>query len=177
MQFSLILVAVVASVSAADFMGIDTSQGCADYLNGADPMINALGPKIEAVEKAAVGTSVEQQAKDANAVAKTALTTYNEDRKKKASELSPDKALIQTDMAKGKAALIAISSAPDSTPVLTQSVKDLNSTVDALRTYGRGALKPCGIRDLSALRTGFKDVGVPQSRVADSFQTLLSYDY
>lgn len=87
MLYSLVLSSFLTAVAGIDFMGLDVAQGCADYLNAFDPKINALLPKIEGVEQASVGTSVEAQSKEAGDVGRQALSLFNADRKKNASDL------------------------------------------------------------------------------------------
>lgn len=87
MQLLMIAAAMIATSSAVDFMGVDISQGCSDYIRQLDPKIDTLLPKVQAIETAAIGTSVEAQAKEANEVAKQAMALYKSDKQKKATDL------------------------------------------------------------------------------------------
>lgn len=71
--------------------------------------------------------------------------------------------------------MASVFAASDATPDLTRAVKDLNTTMDGVKAYGRGALRPCA-RDLNTLRAGFKDVGAPQARVALVFDSMMGLE-
>lgn len=77
MRSSTIALALISSVVAVDFFGVDLSAGCVDYIKKSDPIVAKVGPQFLALEEAGRGSSVEQPAAEANAAVQSALKLYN----------------------------------------------------------------------------------------------------
>ena len=153
------------SIASAVMMnGMDLSKGCAAYIEAGKPKIAALQPVMQSLADSGKGTPAEEATTNANALAKDFFAEYEKFKDADIKTIpEEDKTRIKAEQARipdVKAGMDKLNAQKDTLPApVTTQLTALTTAGEDLKTYGRGALRPC-FTDINTLRTAAQASGL-----------------